>query len=400
MKYDYLSKYYYKEPDIYEREYQERFDKAIKLNFDIGGNQAFYTEMVDIYKSLLDIQRINERIDHMTDKDHGLPVIAQAQYTNRTLIDEIVLTNDIEGVHSTRREINAILSDLEKQDKRNRFTGLVRKYAMLSKREPLVLNSCRDVRNLYDELFYDEIKTADPDDLPDGKLFRKDTVTVVDSRQKVIHRGLSPESLIIEAMDKALVIMNDESTESMIRTALFHYMFGYIHPFYEGNGRMSRLISSYMLTKTLNPLVAFKLSYVVKENLEQYYKAFKVCNDKRNRGDLTPFILTFTDIVRKACTEVYEDLQTRIETLISLKERITDYTNDAHMKDLYYILLQASLYSESGISIEELLNITNVTRPTLLKRLKEVKGNGLLIEEKQGKYKYYMLDIDGFLQPA
>lgn len=44
---------------------------------------------------------------------------------DKCLIDEIVLTNEIEGVHSTRREIDDPLEMLAEKDKTGRFLGIV-----------------------------------------------------------------------------------------------------------------------------------------------------------------------------------------------------------------------------------------------------------------------------------
>ncbi len=30
----------------------------------------------------------------------------------------------------------------------------------------------------------------------------------------------------------------------LVSIAVFHYLFGYVHPFYDGNGRMARYLSS------------------------------------------------------------------------------------------------------------------------------------------------------------
>ncbi len=396
MKYDYLKKYYYKDksPDksYYESVYQERLANAVKLSFEINGYTAFYVEDVDLFKTIINIQRVHEKIVTLTLK---LPNIALDQYARRCLIDEIILTNDIEGVYSTRKEIGAVLADLKEKNEKHRFFGLVNKYNMLSQHQKIELNSSHDIRALYDELFYQEVVDEDPADLPDGNVFRAGPVSVMDPTQKIIHEGLMPEEEIIKAMDKALDILNDEEFDIIIRTAVFHYLFGYIHPFYEGNGRMSRFISSYMLTQCFNPLTGYKLSYVIKEDLSHYYRAFRECNNNLNRGDLTPFILMFTNVLKQMCDEIYEDLNNRYSALIELKSSIPYLTDDEQMKALYYVLMQATLFSDAGISTQTLLELSGVSRPTLLRRLKDIEAKGLLTTTVIGKLKYYMLDYNG-----
>lgn len=46
-------------------------------------------------------------------------------------------------------------------------------------------------------------------------------------------------------MDAALKILHSQDFPLFVRLGLFHYFFAYIHPFYDGNGRMDRFIISY-----------------------------------------------------------------------------------------------------------------------------------------------------------
>ena len=62
---------------------------------------------------------------------------------------------------------------------------------------------------------------------------------------------------------------------------------------YDGNGRLSRFISSYLLKREFNTLVALRLSYTIKNTKNEYYKAFDLCNNKKNMGELTFFSITF-----------------------------------------------------------------------------------------------------------
>ena len=98
-----------------------------------------------------------------------LPQRAIEQYMDKCLIDEIVLTNGIEGVHSTRQEIDDALEMLAEKDKTGRFLGIVEKYHALRTRERISIVTCADVRALYDELVLDKVVAGDPSHAPDGR---------------------------------------------------------------------------------------------------------------------------------------------------------------------------------------------------------------------------------------
>lgn len=395
MSYQSLAKLFYSDKDHYEEIYQERFDSkyATKINFEINGSQAFFVLEPSLHHKIISIYKADKRIKKLRDE---LPGVAISHFTIRSLIDEIVLTNDIEGVYSSRREINSILSELETKNRRKRFKGLVQKYLMLQKNETLSFQTCQDIRNLYNELVYAEVEEDNPNNLPDGEIFRKDSASVTTATQKEIHQGVNPESKIIECMNQALQVLNSTEIDEPIKVALFHYLFGYIHPFYDGNGRTSRFISSYLLSKEFEPTIAYRLSYTIKENIKEYYQAFKTCNDRHNKGDLTPFVIMFTDIIEESMKQLEEALQKRHQKLMYYRDRIQYLPMGLNEKyiDFYDYLLQASLFSESGISVEEIKGLMRVSRPTVFKRLKDLSEYNLIDKKSLGNSSYYNLNLD------
>ena len=395
MSYQSLAKLFYSDKDHYEDIYQERFDSkyATKINFEINGSQAFFVLEPSLHHKIISIYKADKRIKKLRDE---LPGVAISHFTIRSLIDEIVLTNDIEGVYSSRREINSILSELETKNRRKRFKGLVQKYLMLQKNETLSFQTCQDIRNLYNELVYAEVEEDNPNNLPDGEIFRKDSASVTTATQKEIHQGVNPESKIIECMNQALQVLNSTEIDEPIKVALFHYLFGYIHPFYDGNGRTSRFISSYLLSKEFEPTIAYRLSYTIKENIKEYYQAFKTCNDRHNKGDLTPFVIMFTDIIEESMKQLEEALQKRHQKLMYYRDRIQYLPMGLNEKyiDFYDYLLQASLFSESGISVEELKGLMRVSRPTVFNRLKDLSEYNLIEKKSLGNNRYYNLNLE------
>lgn len=391
MKYSSLKSIYYKDFQNYEKIYQERFNNpfAIHLDFDINGSPAFFMSLPDLHSKIKSILKNDKKILSLCTK---LPNKALSQYANKCLIDEIIITNNIEGVNSTRKEINDILNNPENSHKK-RFRGLVNRYFLLGQQE-MPLKTCQDIRNIYDELVLQEVSEDNPSNAPDGKIFRKFGVNVHTVTDKIIHTGISPESKIIEYMDKALSILNNEDIDIFFRISVFHYLFGYIHPFYDGNGRTSRFISSYLLTSELEPLMGYRLSYTIKENLNKYLKAFKICNDPKNKGDITPFLFMFLDIILLSTEQLVESLQARLEMLNIYSSIIPKLPlgDNNKQKTLYFLLVQATLFSELGISTTDLLDMLRITRSTLTNRLKQIP-DGLLIIKKEKNNKYYSLDL-------
>lgn len=395
MSYESLYKLKYSQPRQYESIYQNRFQDAdtIHLDFNIHGNPAFICPTLEIMQLIVKIHKTDKEVRALR---NALPGVAIQQFTNRCLVDEIVLTNDIEGVNSTRHEIREVFEKLESKKSDKRFYGLVMKYAMLSKRESIKLDTCEDVRSIYNDLVLREVVEENPNDMPDGKLFRKESVAVTNAAQKEIHHGIVPESAIYDAVEKVLAFLKDESVDLLIRIAGAHYLIGYIHPFYNGNGRLSRFISSFLLAQELDPLVGYRLSYTIKENLKQYGDSFKLCNDPRNLADVTPFVLWFLEIILEAINKLRQALAQRADDLRVYGQRVDKdrVLNTKKNKDLAFYLVQASLFSEPGIAKKELVEIAGVSNSTLSARLHELEENGYLIIQRIGKEKYYKLNLE------
>ena len=400
MAYQELRKLYYKDPTIYKETYAARLssEDTVLLDFYVGEKQAFFVQNTDVLKLALQIERIDKEVRSLSAK---LPGVAKKQYSRKCLIDEIVLTNKIEGVHSSRKEIGDVLETLEERSvkvgKKRRFHGLVNKYLKLMIHEPVTLDSCADVRAIYDELFLNEVISEDPMHAPDGKIFRKELSEVRSAADKVIHRGLMPESRIIEAMEQALRFLRDGSIDLLSRLCIFHYMIEYIHPFYDGNGRLGRFIVSYYLTESLDPLLAYRISETIKENIKAYYEAFEICNDPRNLGDLTPFLLMMLRMIHSAIQELKGSLARRLERWSRYEKLVQSFEEvgeNLKLMQLYSVLLQASLFSERGISMRELQETLSMSYNTIKKLLGQINERKLLCVSESMKPKYYEICLD------
>lgn len=393
MEYELLSKTFYKKPTEYESIYDARFNSeaSIKLPIKIHENVGFIFNTNEITKLLVKIYKTINKINLL--RTH-LPNIAINSYIIKSLKDEIALTNEIEGVRSTRKEIEDAIDSI-KNDKNARFKGLVDKYFKLISNEIIPLNNCEDIRTIYDALVLPEIEK---ENLPDGILFRKEPVQVVSATQKEKHRGIMPESKIIESLDLCLDFLKNDDIDSLIKISAFHYLFGYIHPFYDGNGRTSRFISSYLIKNELDVLLALKLSYTVKNNINKYYKAFDICNDRKNKGDITFFVVTFLELLSQASDDLYTKIADLNDQLNYYNNIINTLVNEKVLNDkqakCIFILCQNRLFDDTYMNMNTLTELLEKSDTTTRKILKSLESKNLLVKSRNKNQYLYSANLD------
>ncbi len=401
MPYEPLSKLYYKTPEQYESAYDRRFHAPSTVHLDtaiqeIGRQRAYpaffcYTPsmvslLTDIYKGCFQLRQFIER---------HVPAALMEHAVFSSIVDEVKSTNDIEGVFSTRREISEALQSLKQKKKGKRFHSIVSKYAMLTSSEPIPFASCADIRRFYDEFALPEVCAEDPDNAPDGEVFRRGPVSIGSPTGKDIHRGLMPEAAILREMDTALHILHHDELPRVIGIAVFHYLFGYIHPFYDGNGRTSRFITSYYLSREFDlPILGVRLSAAIKKDLPRYYMLFEAANKELNRGELTFFIEGFLDIVRQSAADSLVLLQEKIEGLMKFQQRLNDTLQasasspDELTQRIYFILLQAAIFQTGGATIQEIAATAEKSRNTIDSRIAQIPASHYIKDTSVKPYRY------------
>ena len=361
---------------------------SISPNILIGRHPLFIVYCNELVHELQLIRNINQKIWRLTDK---LPTVALQQFLKSAMIEEIHQNNEMENIHSTRKEIKDEIAVIRNGKKGKRFDGMIRKYELLLNNEVIPLFTCQDVRDLYNSFVLDEVIKEDPSDIPDGLFFRKGPVSVTRSTN-IIHEGVFPETALNQAMESALSLLNNEEYDPLIRISAFHYLFGYIHPFYNGNGRMTRFISSYCLSSEgIHFLVSLRLSYVIKSHKALYYRMFRQTNDPRNYGDATRFVVDFLCFIHEACEQVLSFLNEKHDLIRHYQNIIDHMAYDEETKQLLFILTQVSVCGSDSLSMNELASASQMSMFLLRKRLNNIEH--FIFRSSSGKAKLIRADL-------
>lgn len=402
---NYLHKEYYNLKNLEERKQKAKdrmnYDCSIITNLEIKPiNQSesfklFYVPTNDTIDLISDISSLDVKLENLYNK---LPEIAQRNFFVGMLSSELHSTNELEGVRSSKEEIVRTTRKLfNKEINVNaRFKNVIKSYFELWNGNLKPPVDSKDCRKIYDEITSDGIEKAD---YPDGKYYRRD-ITYILRDGKEIHRGINSgdntEELIIEKMNDLFRFMDKSNNglNKLIKIAISHYYFGYIHPFYDGNGRTGRFISSIYLKDNYSWLTAMSLSQGCIKERSKYLKVFDSTNQISSQGEINYFVDEFLAIIKKGQEGIIEDLIHKGDLLSIIMEKIKrdETILNSDEEKIMNIMSQEYFFNfnTEGIGVNELQKVFDYTPETLRYKLKNLYVRGL-IEKISGKPVKYMI---------
>ena len=303
------------------------------------------------------------------------------------MIEEIKTTNATENIYSTRKDIFGLFNDV-KSIKDNKVKSILQAYKAIES-EPKI-DSLKSIREFYDVMMKDAYDSKN--DIPDGRLFRKDAVNVINGI-KTIHHGFYPETEVIKGMNEFLTVYTDEKMDIYPRIILSHFLFETIHPFYDGNGRMGRLLMSLQLYKQEKTIGSLVVSSSINNKKEKYYKALEKARDIHEFGYLNNYFLDMADILLEGYQNAAKDFNEKhrklSESLLALNNMKLTKTE----KKMLIYMLEASIYSTYGVNNTQIINACSISKRSVINILEKIREVGYLTDIKIGLYTYHKLDI-------
>lgn len=410
MKYQKLRIFSYNHPNELEGEYKNRLNNLTTFKTDlmltpysVTKGERVINEKYPLFYMPLPLNLILEdkilrNSKKIQNEFEELTPIAQDKMLFNHIIKEIQSSNEIEGVRSTKKELQEAAKFKDTKTK-IRFKGIVSQYLRISDSKYEKIEKVEDFRAIYDMLFLDDVEI---DELPDGKLFRKDTVYIQGDNGSV-HQGASDEQLIISDLEALIRFMNSESYPILLKSAISHYFFEYIHPFYDGNGRLGRFILSSYLARKIDKFTGVSFSNAVRENRQKYLKSFNEVSNPKNKGDITHFVQNLYELVIEGQEQLIDNLieyQARFEHATGYMESRTELTKEE--KKIIFIYIQNYLFGDfSEIEDREMSELQNVTMPTLKKRMAPLIDKKMIVQTKKrpsvhNLSEYFLEDMNNY----
>lgn len=161
---------------------------------------------------------------------------------------------------------------------------------------------------------------------------------------------------------------SETEAHPLIKTAAFVYDFLSVHPFQDGNGRLSRLISTLLLLKSGYKWIQYvSFEHEIENRKNEYYQVLRSCQVQRPSEDITIWIVFFLSCLSNIQSQLIKKLQhSGAEAQLTAKEK------------LIYTIIQNRPNIQSGVIADKL----GIPAPTVKRILSGLLRKGLI--EKQG----------------
>ncbi len=217
-------------------------------------------------------------------------------YGEKAMEEEIISTFTIENIDFSRDSVRKIMAGYAPGDEsENRIYGMKKGLEFIS--DPGNAITEENIFRLYETAVGSFLSGEDR--LLPGNLYRHDAVYIVGERLE--HTGIQWEKLP-EYMAALVSFIKDEAPmNDLLKAALIHFYIAYLHPYFDGNGRMARLLHLwYLVQQGYSSALFIPLSEYVNKTRKGYYDAYTLVEDNAQISgllDATPFLVYFIENV-------------------------------------------------------------------------------------------------------
>lgn len=302
-------------------------------------------------------------------------------------IESIGSSTRIEGSKLTDREVERLLSNLEIKSFATRDEQEVAGYAQVM---DLLFSAADDIsitQNHIKQLHRDLLIHSEKDAWHRGD-YKTSSNSIAafdeDGRQiGVVFETATPFDTP-RLMAELVAWLNAERERRLLHplllTALFTVVFLEIHPFQDGNGRLSRILTTLLLLQAGYAYVPYSsLESVIEQSKEGYYLALRQTQGTIRTGapDWQPWLVFFLRALQQQMRRLSKKIEREKIVLSDLPElslRILDFARD-----------------HGRVSIGDMIKLTGASRNTLKQQLRILVEKKHLVKHGAGRTTWYAL---------
>jgi Fic family protein len=302
-------------------------------------------------------------------------------------IESIGSSTRIEGSKLSDREIERLLSNLETHSFANRDEQEVAGYAAVMETVFEHANDIPFTENHIKQLHGELLQYSDKDTRHRGeyKTLSNSVEAFTPGGESIgiIFQTAAPfdtPRLMDELLEWTNTVLEEKTLHPLLITAIFTVVFLEIHPFQDGNGRLSRILTTLLLLKTGYSYVPYSsLESVIENNKKGYYLALRQTQStiRTEDPDWQPWVAYFLSAL---CNQK-EKLEAKIK-----RERILL----GELPALSVSILEI-VRTHGRVTVNDTVKTTGASRNTIKDHIASLHSSGILQRHGAGRGTWYSL---------
>ena len=206
-----------------------------------------------------------------------------------------------------------------------------------------------------------------------------------------IHFEAPPSNVMTQEMDIFLKWFNDSPKMDLplARAGIAHFHFINIHPFEDGNGRISRAISEKSIAQSIGHPAMLSLSQTIQLKKKEYYSVLEAHN---TTCEITDWLVYFARTILDAQEHTLRMLDFIIEKA-KFFDRYADELNERQLKVIRRMFEEGYEGFKGGLSADNYIRISQTSSSTATRDLQHLTEKGILIRTGERKGTRYWLNI-------
>jgi Fic family protein len=209
--------------------------------------------------------------------------------------------------------------------------------------------------------------------------------------------------LLLDALLRWHQGLVDLQVPALIRAPLVHYYYELIHPFWDGNGRVGRVIEASLLLREGLRYAPFAQARYYLERIDRYFTLFNVCRKLADKGDAYPnteFVLFFLEGLLIGLNTLHDRVNRLVQILLAESD-LKRLHDEKRINARQYAIATQVLAAAGPIPLTELRRApwyaalySRRTDKTRQRDLRGLREQGLVSVDENNRL------VPGFIQPG
>jgi len=162
--------------------------------------------------------------------------------------------------------------------------------------------------------------------------------------------------LLLENLVEWHQALKDREVPVLVRAPLVHYYYELIHPFWDGNGRVGRVLEATLLQKEGFQYAPFAQARYYFEHIHRYFTLFNVCRkevEKKVEFPNTDFVQFFLEGMLVSINKLHDRVN-RLVNLILFENDVKRQHEEKAINARQYAIVMQVLHAGTPVSLTEL----------------------------------------------